>query len=167
MSTRSIVAGLALMASATAIPSVATAQSIAVAAGNTNCRAGPGTSYHVLTTVYGGAQVQIIGRQGGWHQVAVSGLTCWMAGSRLQFAHIQAPVYVAPEPYYDPYYSPPPYASYPYFYGGPSISFSFGDFDRDRHHWRRGRGDRDWDSSGGKKRLWWRKGHGDGHRDRD
>jgi uncharacterized protein YraI len=163
MSTRSIVAGVALMASA-AIPSVATAQSIAIAAGNTNCRAGPGTGYHVLTTVYGGTQVQIIGSQGGWHQVAVSGLRCWMAGSRLQFAQVQAPVYAGPEPYYDPYYAAP-VASYPYFYGGPSFSFSIGDFDRDRHRWRRDRGDRDWDWNDGKRHRWWRHGKGDWDRD--
>jgi uncharacterized protein YraI len=160
MSTRSIVAGLALIASAAAMPTGASGQSLVFAeAGTTNCRAGPGTGYPVITRVYGGAQLQILGSQGSWYEVAAGGQRCWIAGSRLQFAQTYAPTYVAPQAYYVP-----PYASYPYFYGGPSISFSFGDFDRDRHRSRRDRGDRDWDWKPRKK---WPKGDWGGHRDGD
>src|SRR5687768_3007607 len=106
MSARSIVAGLALLASAAALPGVAAAQSIAYAeGGTTNCRAGPGTGYPVLTKVYGGTPVQILGSQGGWYSVAANGQQCWMAGSRLQFVQAQAPVVVAPQPYYAPQYA--------------------------------------------------------------
>jgi uncharacterized protein YraI len=149
MSARSIVAGLALLASAAALPTVAVAQNVAYAAGGTtNCRAGPGTGYHVVTKVYGGTPVQILGSQGGWYSVSANGRQCWMAGSRLAFGQGRAPVVLAPQPYYAPQYA---YQPYPYFYGGPSFSFgfgTFGDFDRDRH---RRRGNRDWD---------WNDGHG-------
>ena len=158
MSVHSIVAGLTLLAAAAALPSAAAAQTIAYAeGGTTNCRAGPGTGYPVLTKVYGGTPVQILGSQGGWYSVSANGGQCWMAGSRLQFAQARAPVVVA-QPYYAPSYA---YQPYPYFYGGPSISFgfsSFGDFDRDRHR-RRGR-DRDWDWNG-------KGGDWDGRRDND
>ena len=146
MFVRSCVAGLTLLASATALPSVAAAQSIAYAeAGTTNCRAGPSTGYPVLTKVYGGTPVQILGSQGGWYNVSANGGQCWMAGSRLQFVQARAPVVVAPQPYYAPSYA---YQPHPYFYGGPSISFGFGSFgDFDRDHRRRGK-DRDWDWNG-------------------
>jgi uncharacterized protein YraI len=149
MSIRSIVVGLTFLASAAAVPSVAAAQTVAYAEpGTTNCRAGPSPRYQVLTQVYGGTPVQILSSQRGWYYVSVHGRRCWMASSRLQFAQARPPVIVAPAPYYQPY---------PYFYGGPSFSFSFGDFDRHRH-WRPRR-DRD--------RHWRRRWRRDHHWDRD
>ena len=99
MSVRSIVAGLTILAAAAALPSVAGAQTIAYAeGGTTNCRAGPGTGYPVLTKVYGGTPVQILGSQGGWYSLSANGQQCWMAGSRLQFVQGRSPIVVAPQP---------------------------------------------------------------------
>jgi uncharacterized protein YraI len=163
MSIRSIVVGLTFLASAAAVPSVAAAQTVAYAEpGTTNCRAGPSTGYQVLTQVYGGTPVQILSSQRGWYYVSVHGRRCWMASSRLQFAQARPPVIVAPEPYYVPRYR-----SYPYFYGGPSFSFSFGDFDRHRH-WRPRRDrDRHWRPRRDRDRHWRRRWRRDHHWDRD
>lgn len=139
MGIRSHLAAAALVA-AVALPSAAAAQSFAVAAaGTTNVRSGPGTQYTVVGKVRGGTRLTVGNCASGWCGVAAPGVSGYMARSRLQLGYANAPV-VQPQPY--PVYPQPyPYSSYPggyYGYGGPSISFSFGNYDRrDRRH-RRG-----------------------------
>jgi uncharacterized protein YraI len=152
---RSTLIAAALALGAPALSSVASAQSVAYAeSGVTNLRSGPSTGHAVIGKVYGGSPVQILDSQGGWYYVLVDGQRGWMAGSRLEFAYSRGPAtVVVPEPYYPRY-------SYPYRFGGPSISFSFGGYDRDWDHRRRHRdrdrhswNDGDWDGpSWGKDR---------------
>ncbi len=138
MKIRTMFAACALALAAPAVSvvtsSAAEAETIAYAEqGTTNLRGGPGTYYAVIGKVYGGTQVYVHDSQAGWYYVTAGGQQGWMAGSRLQFAYARAPVVV------QPYYVPAPR---PYYYG-PSFSFSFGHFDRDRR-WDRRRDRRNW-----------------------
>jgi uncharacterized protein YgiM (DUF1202 family) len=66
MSVRSIIAGVAFVATAAAVPSMAAGQTVASAdPGTTNCRAGPGTGNYVVTQVGGGTPVQILSSERG------------------------------------------------------------------------------------------------------
>ena len=130
MTLRPILAGAALIA-ALAVPTLANAAP-GFATGNVNLRAGPSTGYPVITTLYAGAPVEIIGCLSGWDwcDVGFNGTRGWVSGNYLQAVYQERRVYL-------PTYAPQ--------VGLPVISFSFGYWDnhysgrpfyRDRDRWR-------------------------------
>jgi uncharacterized protein YraI len=148
MSIRALLAAGAVAAAAAMLPAGASAQTVAYAeSGTTNVRSGPGTNYPVIAQVQGGTALNVGTCTGGW--CTLVDYNGWIAQSRLNFGGggtvvVQRPYYVQPEPYYEPYYDAP-YGYYGGYYGGPSISFRFGDYDRDHRYWRHRNRDRDWD----------------------
>lgn len=98
--------------------------------GTTNLRAGPGTQYAWIGSVYGGSQIYVHFCEYGWCYVVVNGQPGWMIETRLNFA---APgPYYAPAPVYVPRYEP---------YFGFGLGFEFDD--RRRRHDRGHHRDRD------------------------
>jgi uncharacterized protein YraI len=129
-SVRAILAAAALLGAV----GLAEAQTIAYAdPGTTNLRAGPGTNYARIGSVYGGTQVYVHYCEYGWCFVRVNGRDGWMAQSRLRFADTRGPVVVVPQP--QPYYVP----RYEPFFG---FSFGFDDRYYPRHDRNRPRYDR-------------------------
>lgn len=124
-------------AGALATPSLAAAAD-GFSTGNVNMRAGPGTQYPVITTVYAGTPVEVIGclSDWSWCDIAWGGARGWVSANYLQLGYEDRRVYVAD-------YGPR--------IGLPVIGFSFGYWDdhyrgrpwyRDRDRWDDDRRDR-------------------------
>jgi uncharacterized protein YraI len=96
-------------------------------ASNTNLRSGPGTNFGIITTVPGGAVVNVIRCTAAWCNVLWQGRPGYMIarnlGRRAPAVVVGAPapvVVVGPPVYYGRYYyGPGPYYWGPRFYYGP------------------------------------------------
>ncbi len=117
---------------------------------NVNLRRGPGTNYNVITLIPAGAAVVLGDCNGAWCQVTYQGQDGYVIATSLGQGgpppprsaaagyppppgyppDYPAPVYVAPSPYYGPYYY---YGYRPYYYGyGPYYGWRGGYW---RRHW--------------------------------
>lgn len=124
MRARSVIAAVAFVA-AVALPGIAAAQTVAYAVpGTTNVRAGPSTSYPVITQVRGGTPVEVFGclSDYSWCDILVYGLRGWIYAPRLEFVYSGRRVLV------------PNYYAY---FNVPIITFGF-------DYWRRFYRDRPW-----------------------
>src|SRR5688572_12718844 len=130
LKTTLLAAGSALILSAGAA-----AAAPAVAESPVHLRAGPGTQHPVITTIPGGATVDVAGCTGSWCRVNFNGEVGYASRNYLQLAGGPAPragvVAVAPG-----YYDEPIYDYYDYGYAvGPSIGFYASPGFRHRHRW--------------------------------
>jgi hypothetical protein len=117
----------------------------ALAETNVNLRAGPGTTYNVITTISGGAAIDVIGCSGQWCQVTWQGQSGYVIATSIDQGGPEGMPAGGPPPgaggpggpaaaypggppqpgYYPPgyvvppdYYGPPPsYGPYPNYYG--------------------------------------------------
>lgn len=137
-------------ASALVLSAGAAAAAPATAESALNMRAGPGTQYEVVTTIPGGATVDVAGCTGSWCQVSYAGEAGFASRSYLAMAE-GPPVVVAPGYAYD---DTPLYGDDYYDYG-PTYGPGFGLYVNPGH--RLHRGVRAW--NGGR----WSGGHRNGH----
>jgi uncharacterized protein YraI len=108
-----ILAVPAMLATALIAPGKAAAQSLAVVVTDLNVRTGPGTGYPRLTTLPGGATVQVFTcTPDNWCDIAWNQVRGWVSGAYLN--GYGAPVYGA---------APPPAAVYPPY---PAIGLGIG-----------------------------------------
>jgi uncharacterized protein YraI len=119
------IARSATFAAALVIVSAAVADAApARLASNTNLRTGPGTNFGIITTVPGGAVVNVIRCTAAWCNVLWRGRPGYMIARNLGRAApvvvraAPAPVVVVGPPYYGPYYYGPRYYWGPRFYYG-------------------------------------------------